>query len=205
MCREEWREHKRACVVALLLLLGLTGCVEPVDEPRDPPTTVGEQNAEGTSSLGGAAKLIAVDYNRPAGFVESDDFALLKPLYPNGTTQWMVPEDSEGIGDVIAVTAYPPTGTAATGELEELVDGFAEQVDAISASDPVRSTVAGYPALTQSIEQPDGESGSVTYDTTYVFAGTYLVQVLCQYDDEREVILAGCADVQASLKLRFEP
>jgi len=62
------------------------------------------------------------------------------------------------------------------------------------------ATVAGYPALTQSVKQP-GRDHVFTYDATYVFAGPYLVHVMCQHDRQRAAIAEACASVLKTLRL----
>ena len=106
---------------------------------------------------------------------------------------------------MIAVTAYLLHADVSAGPEDRLtarLDTYARQVAATSASTPVKTTVAGYPAWSQTLERPAGAE-SLRYDATFVFAGWHLVQVLCQYDGGREQIRSGCRRVLDTLRLNL--
>jgi hypothetical protein len=71
----------------------------------------------------------------------------------------------------------------------------------VQASTPVASTVAGHPALTQTIRQPGDTGRAYVYEWTFVFAGSHLVQVMCQVDRKAAAVASGCATVRATLRL----
>jgi hypothetical protein len=40
----------------------------------------------------------------------------------------------------------------------------------------------------------------LTYDATFVFAGPFMAEVICQYDKQPDVIHTACASVLATLR-----
>jgi len=198
-----WRVDGRARIVtvAMSLLIVIAGC-----GPTTDPGTTGQNptTAEAViAELGSAAQPTKVTFERPAGFADSQDYHVVVPLYPNGVSQWIVPDGGQGGLDVIGITSYlldRDVSGASDRELRELVRDYADKVDAVSTSEPEKSTVAGYPALTQSVKQP-GRDNAFTYEATYVFAGPYLVHVMCQYDRQRAAIAEACASVLKTLRL----
>jgi hypothetical protein len=149
------------------------------------------------------AQPVGVTFDTPTGFVESTTYRIVVPLHALAASQWRIPQGPAG-PDVIAVTSYVATDDstgAGDDELVARVTGYARKVAATAASTPERTAVAGYPALRQSIEQPRPDGGSFTYDAVYVFAGWYVVQVMCQYATARDQILTGCRTVLDTLRI----
>jgi hypothetical protein len=195
----------RVPVVTLMLMLGLVGCGPARDTDRDPGPSPGrstEQDAPPRGSLGEAAE--RVDFDLPRGFVESQAYHVVTPLYPDPRSRWLVPDGTDGGLDVIGVHWYRTSLDFDRDTPDELIarlDGYAVQVRAESASTPVASTVAGQPALTQTIRQPGDAGRSYVYESTFVFAGSHLVQVMCQVDRKATAVVSGCATVRATLRL----
>lgn len=177
-------------VAILALLVGCSAGRSGTSEPPAGPTTPSEP--------------VPVEFDVPSGFTDTDDYRIAVPLHPVRTTRWVVPAGTRGL-DVIAVTSYlldADVSVEPEDRFPARIAGYADKVAAISSTPPVRTTVAGHPAWQQRIVQP-GESAPFRYDATFVFAGHFMVQVLCQYDQRPEQIGAACQEVLDTLRLVF--
>jgi hypothetical protein len=196
-------------IAALFILATLTGFLSATawggpGAPKAPAKSPTIIQSDGTATFGTAAEPLKVTFDRPDGFAEAEGYHVAVPLYPNGVSRWVRPNVPADALDVIGVQSYlldHDVSGANADTLTRLVDDYANQVQAKSVTTPVQSTVAGHPALTQSIVQPGAPRGNFTYDATYVFAGPYLVQVMCQYDRARAAVVKACAQVLGSLQL----
>jgi hypothetical protein len=179
----------------LLLLVAvfalLAGCSKPASSANPP-----------------GAKLphnpVPVTFDTPTGFAKTTAYRLVAPLHPVRDTQWVVPEGTAGL-DVIAVTSYvldEDVSAASDERLMARIAGYVDKVSAISATTPVKTTVAGFPAFQQTVRQPSS-MGPLTYDATFVFAGAFLAQVICQYDKTPDAVHAACDVVLETLRLTF--
>jgi hypothetical protein len=147
---------------------------------------------------------VPVTFTVPPGFAKTTDYVINVPLHPLRATQWVVPEGTLGL-DVIAVTSYVLDQDVTADPDERLtgrIAGYAAQVSAISATPPVKTSVAGFPAFQQTVKQPS-RTGPLTYDATFVFAGHFLVQVICQYDKQPDTIRSACRVVLDTLRITF--
>jgi hypothetical protein len=147
---------------------------------------------------------IAVTFTTPDGFVPAGNYTILVPLTPHRETQWRVPGSTAGTGlDVLFVNSYVldrGVDGESDAQLRARVAGYARQVHAVRASTPTTATVAGYTGYQQQIEQPyDG--GTLHYDSTFVFTDRYLVQVGCQWDQQRQAVDTACRTVLATLRI----
>lgn len=175
-------------LVAIVGLLLVAGCAPP--------------RASGHPVASGPPIPISVTFRTPAGFHSSDAYAIVVPLTEHRSTQWRVPSGPDGL-DVIFVNSYVlPDDTDGWSDARRRaeVTRYAELVEARSPRRPSTATVAGRRAYQQHIDQPDG-SGTLHYDTTYVFTGTFLVQVGCQYDRRRALIERACAALLPTLRI----
>ncbi|MEO3744078.1 hypothetical protein [Plantactinospora sp. B5E13] len=182
-----------AAALTLLLVPALLGCSAGRSGPPEPP-------AEPTTP----SEPVPVEFDVPSGFTDTDDYRIAVPLHPVRTTRWVVPAGTRGL-DVIAVTSYlldADVSVEPDDRFPARLAGYADKVAAISATPPVRTTVAGHPAWQQSIVQPDDRE-PFRYDATFVFAGHFMVQVICQYDQRPEQISAACQEVLDTLRLVF--
>jgi hypothetical protein len=144
----------------------------------------------------------AVTFDTPSGFSATEDYAILVPLLPARVTQFLAPTGMRSL-DVIVVNSYvldADLSEAGDDQLLLRIGGYARLVRATAMTSAERTRVAGYRAWQQAIEQP-GEGGPYRYDTTYVFAGWYLVQVMCQHDDQPDLIATGCRTVLDTLRI----
>jgi hypothetical protein len=201
-------------IAALFILATVTGFlaaaawsgprVPPRQEQQDRSVPATIVQSDGAAAWGPAAQPVRVTFDRPDGFTEVDGYHVVVPLYPTGASRWLRPNVANDALDVIGVHSYlldRDVSGANLDTLAALVDSYASEVQAETATKPFHSTVAGHPAVTHSIVQPGGPRGDFTYDATYVFAGPYLVQVMCQYDRERAAIAKACDQILASLRL----
>jgi hypothetical protein len=175
-----------------MVLLVLVACT-----PRTTPGRQAQAPAPQTDT-------VPVTFEVPAGFSRTEAYTILVPLHPVRNSQWVVPTGTRGL-DAIAVTSYALDADvthAPDNALVAAVESYARKVEAISATPPVPSTVAGHRAFRHSVEQPSS-SGPLAYDATFVFAGQYVVQVLCQHREQPDLIRTGCAAVLDTLKLNF--
>jgi hypothetical protein len=178
-------------VLALLAVLAVAGCGRAPHPTRSaapsPPVTP-----------------IVVTFTTPDGFVAAHDYTILAPLTPHHDTQWRVPGSAAGTGlDVLFVNSYVldrGVGGESDGQLRDRIAGYAQLVHASQATTPSTATVAGLPAYQQHIEQPYG-STTLRYDTTFVFTDRYLVQVGCQWDQQRQAIGTACRTVLDTLRI----
>jgi hypothetical protein len=144
---------------------------------------------------------VPVTFEVPAGFTRTTNYRILVPLHPVRESQWVVPTGTSGL-DVIVVTSYVLDRDVADDRYLETLTGYADKVAASSTTAPVRTTVADHPAFQQTIVQPSSH-GPLTYDATFVFAASNLVQVMCQHDNQPDVIAAACATVLQTLRIGF--
>lgn len=181
--------------MALLVgvLVALAGCSFDRDVPALAPVTPAAPSGP-----------VPVEFDVPAGFAEVDGYRIVVPLHPLRTTRWVAPAGTRGF-DVIAVTSYVLDADASIEPEDRMVARiarYAEVVAATTATPPVRATVAGFPAWQQTLEQPH-EPAPLVYDATFVFAGNFLVQVICQYDERPDQIRTGCRTVLDTLRIVF--
>lgn len=175
-------------LVAIVGLLLVAGCAP--------------SHASGHPAAGGPPIPISVTFRTPAGFHASTAYAIVVPLTAHRSTEWRVPSGPDGL-DVIFVNSYVlPDDTDGWSDARRRaeVSRYAELVDARAPRRPGTATVAGHRAYQQHIDQPY-RSGTLHYDTTYVFTGTFLVQVGCQYDTRRALIERACTALLPTLRI----
>lgn len=177
-------------LAAFVLLLLVAGC--------------GPSRAAGSPAgdTGAPPIPISVTFRTPGGFHEATGYAILVPLTEHRTTEWRVPAGPDGL-DVIFVNSYvlpEDTGGWSDARRRAEVGRYAELVRARAPRPPTTTTVAGYRAYQQHVDQPDGRA-TLHYDATYVFTGTFLVQVGCQYDTRKALIRRACAGLLPTLRI----
>jgi hypothetical protein len=189
------RRTSLLCAAVLFALGALSGCRQaPVDPGFRVPSP--DETPVPTPAR--------VDFTVPTGFVESYDYHILNPLYPVPVVDFLIPIGSgRDNGEVIGVASYlmdvDVTGHA-DAQLVARIKGYVTFLKA-EASEPVRSTVAGRPAFTTAVKEPSSDGGFYTYDATFIFAGTHLVEVACQYANQKDLVDKACASVLSSLKV----
>jgi hypothetical protein len=149
-----------------------------------------------------------VDYLVPEGFVETYIYQTGNHLYPLPTVEHLIPaeavDDYTNL-DVIGVVSYLMDIDVSDWSRDQLARQVTEYVDAIGATaeEPTPTTVDGRPAFSTTVSEPypDGDERVYTYLATYIFAGTHLVAVQCQYDARRELVEQACAELLDSLKI----
>lgn len=151
-------------------------------------------------------KPLAVTFDIPPGFVEDDHaYKIEVPLYKHLTTRWVRPTD-EPLGlDVIFVNSYV-TGEdehgAADGILRRIA-AYDREVSAVHVTRPVRTRVNHQDAWSQEVYQPLASTTQLAmYESTYVFIGQDLIQIGCQWDQERSEVMRACGIVLSTLRIR---
>lgn len=148
---------------------------------------------------------LKVTFRIPSGFVEDDhDYSLLVPLYKHVTTRWVRPTD-EPVGlDVIFVNSYV-TGQDEHGSparIRQRIASYDHRVAAVHATTPVQTRVDHRQAWTQYVVQPLLNTTEVAvYSSTYLFIDQDLVQIGCQWDQNRTEVMTGCGEVLQTLRI----
>jgi hypothetical protein len=191
-------------IVAVVAIAGtLTGCRQAPLDPgfRTPATDEPEPPT-----------VARVDYVVPNGFVETYIYQTGNHLYPIPTVEHLIPaeavDDYTNL-DVIGVMSYLMDIDVSDWSDDQLAGQVAEYVAAVGepigepGGEPVSTTVDGRPAFTVTVAEPDADDPEVvyTYDATYIFAGSHLVQVQCQYHDRQELVDQACAALLDSMKI----
>jgi hypothetical protein len=165
-------------------------------------------NRLGTNSTASAPSSertpLSPTFDMPPGFVHNQNYQLIVPLYDNRTTQWIVPNSRTSGLDVIFVVSYVADQDASRqsdDQIRSRMAGYDVKVSATKATTPMVTQIDSHRAWTQHLEQPVPGGGTAVYDTTYVFAGSYLVQVGCQWQEQQALIASACRTVLASLQV----
>ena len=183
------------CAALLVALTALSGCRQA---PIDPGYRV---PAPDETPPPAPAR---VDFTVPDGFVESYDHHIVSPLYPAPAAEFLVPSDSgPENGEAIVVASYLMDVDVAgenDAQLAARVKGYAASLKS-AVTEPVKSSVDGLSAFTITIREPSSSGGFYTYDATFVFSGTHMVETICQYSEQKALVDKACAEVLSSMKV----
>lgn len=187
--------------VVLVLLIGvLAGCRQA---PLDPGFTTPDPDRPTPVAPA------QVRYAAPEGFVEFYDYTVRESLYtfPAPAVEVWIPRDAVGSftnREAIAVYSYVMTMDVSDWPEERLLDLVQRLVGRAGASvvEPERTTIAGRPAFTVPVVEYDPElNGRLTYQATFIFDGSYLVQSQCRYELRQELIEQTCAALHDSMEI----
>jgi hypothetical protein len=191
------RRMSLLCAALLLTLGAISGCRQA---PIDPGFRVPSPDETPPAAP------LRVDFTVPAGFVEAYGYMTGNDLHPAPYTTFLIPvgaENNHSNLEVLAVVSYlmdtDVTGKS-DGVLVNRVKGYATQVNS-AVTEPVRTTVSGMTAFTMPLKEPKRDGGFYTYDSTYIFSGPHLVQIMCQWEKQKALVDQACASLLASIKV----
>ncbi len=187
-----------AFVVVVAMAGALAGCRQAPLDPSFPAS----------APVPAPPTVARVDYLVPEGFVETYIYQTGNHLYPLPTVEHLIPaeavDDYTNL-DVIGVVSYLMDVDVSDWSRDQLARQVTEYVEGIGATadEPTPTTVDGRPAFSTTVSEPypDDDERVYTYLATYIFAGTHLVQVQCQYDARQELVEQACAELLDSLKI----
>lgn len=188
---------KRVAVVLVLLLGALAGCRQAPADPGFP--TPAPDRAQ-------PAAPAQVTYALPADFIKTDDYRPGHLYFPAPALEFLIPTDALGQFDnleVITITSYLMDVDVSDWPEERIIELVRRMVAGVGSPvvEPERTTVAGRPAYTLPVVEPSPLGRRHTYQATFIFDGTYLVQLQCQYERRQELIEQACAEVHESLEI----
>ncbi|UFU08099.1 hypothetical protein [Ruania halotolerans] len=216
-------------VAVVLVLAGIvSGCIDAAPADQNPATTGAERGSEQSPPRAGdgaskptmppqlaecgegddksrTPELAAATWSTPAGFAQASGYSQIAPIAPTHTDWYLVPEEPGDGVEVIAVVHYEDVPARLSDECgvvdRQAVNHLLEQwrADAgVTVSDVVWTRVAGADAVQQT-EQYPGRDFTVR---TTVFVGTgELLTVSCQWTSRRELMVTGCEEFLASVRL----
>jgi hypothetical protein len=185
--------------VVLVLLLGvLAGCrqaplepdfAEPAADRAVPPTPA------------------VVQFTPPTGFIEAYDYHPGHLYFPAPTVEFLVPSDAVDSFDnleVISVISYVMNIDVTEWPEERLAGLVKRMVGELGSSvaEPEQTAVAGHTAYTLPVVEKSADGATTyTYQATFIFDGTHLVQTQCQYQLRQELVEQACAELHSSMQI----
>jgi hypothetical protein len=188
---------KRVAVVLVLLLGALAGCRQAPADPGFPTPAPGREVP---------ATPAQVTYEIPAGFIETDDYRPGQLYFPAPALKFLIPTDALGqFGnlEVITVISYLMDIDVSDWPEERIVELIRRMVARLGSPvvEPERVTVAGRPAYTLPVVEGSPLGRRLTYQATFIFDRTSLVQIQCQYDQRQQLVEQACAELHESLQI----
>jgi hypothetical protein len=184
--------------VVLVLLLGvLAGCRQaPLDPDFAPPAT--DRPLPATPA--------AVEFTPPGGFIEAYDYRPGHLYFPAPTVEFLVPTDAVDSFDnleVITVASYVMDIDVTDWPEDRLVRLVKRMVGVLGSpvAEPELSTIAGHSAYTLPVVEKSADGETYTYEATFIFDGTHLVQTQCQYQLRQELVEQACAQLHSSMQI----
>jgi hypothetical protein len=184
--------------VVLVLLLGvLAGCRQA---PLEPDFT------EPATDRPMPATPAVVEFTPPAGFIEAYDYHPGHLYFPAPTVEFLVPSDAVDSFDnleVISVISYLMNIDVTDWPEDRLIGLVKRMVGELGSpvAEPERTTVAGRPAYTLPAVEKSADGTTYTYQATFVFDGTHLVETECQYQLRQDLVQQACAELHNSMQI----
>ncbi|MEV0646806.1 hypothetical protein AB0I28_16235 [Phytomonospora sp. NPDC050363] len=186
----------RLIAALTLAAVALTACTpEDNADPGPEPSSTQEVDAEGR---------LAVSFRMPADFGETSAVPLPMLVSESYRTPRIIALKDVTSVEAIMVVSYalPQDFTGATDE--ELIAKIAEYNTAAGVTakgDPILAIANRHRGFVQSLEKnTDGKV--ITFESTYLFFGPNLVQVVCQWDEMPAELGDACETVLRSLKVK---
>ncbi|PWD49610.1 hypothetical protein C8046_01675 [Serinibacter arcticus] len=182
-------------------------------EPRSVPPgflECDDQDRSDATAPAGSAAVADVDLTRyaevtPTGFEPASGYIEDQPVEGDWTVTAFVPVDQAHSLDALGMVVFPEMelgpleqtcGTVSWADVEARVARYDELRRTVEVAPDERTTVAGLPAVKETVEIPEGGYTTVAY---WIFGRGQVARVWCQWVEDAETIRRGCDEYVAGL------